>query len=203
MHTSRGSVNAISVSRPHIPERPVANRLAAVAHLEEIGEPMSVTAKTILTAELRLDVQEFYARYAECLDGGRLQQWPEFFIDSCVYRVTTRRNLRLGADEDLVSLAAKNAMLDRISAIGQSEDYEPHTQRHIVSNFRIQAASDEEIRVQANFQILRTFPEKRTEAFVSGSYNDRIAIAGSRLTFREKLCVLDSDVPPELLVYPI
>jgi hypothetical protein len=31
----------------------------------------------VLTAELRLDVQEFYSRYAECLDGGRLQVWPE------------------------------------------------------------------------------------------------------------------------------
>jgi 3-phenylpropionate/cinnamic acid dioxygenase small subunit len=57
--------------------------------------------------------------------------------------------------------------------------------------------------VQANFQILRTFPEKRTELFVSGCYDDRIMIAGSRLHFREKLCVLDSDVPPESMLYPI
>jgi salicylate 5-hydroxylase small subunit len=168
-----------------------------------IGGAMPVTEKSVLTAELRLDVQEFYARYAECLDGGRLQQWPEFFLESCVYRVTTRRNLRLGPDEDLVSLSARTAMIDRIAAIGQSEDYEPHMQRHIVSNFRVQAASELELRAQANFQVLRTFPEQRTERFVSGTYNDRIAIAAGRLHFREKICVLDSDVPPESLIYPI
>ena len=161
------------------------------------------TTGSILTAELRLDVQEFYARYAECLDGGRLQQWPEFFLDSCTYRVTTRRNLRLGPDEHLVSLSTRTTMRDRIVAIGQSEDYEPHTQRHLISNFRLQAASDEELRVQANFEILRTFPGKRSEYFVSGSYDDRIAIAGRRLHFREKLCVLDSDVAPDALIYPI
>src|SRR5437899_11602366 len=105
------------------------DHLSAVARIEEIGEPMPVTEKTVLTAELRLDVQEFYARYAECLDGGRLQQWPEFFLDSCTYRVTTRRNLRLGPDEHLVSLSTRTTMRDRIVAIGQSEDYEPHTQR--------------------------------------------------------------------------
>lgn len=55
-----------------------------------IGGAMPATEKSVLTAELRLDVQEFYARYAECLDGGRLQQWPEFFLESCVYRITTR-----------------------------------------------------------------------------------------------------------------
>jgi len=175
---------------------------AAVA-LAYTGEPMSVTEKSILTAELRLDVQEIYFRYAECLDGGRLQQWPEFFLDSCTYRVMTRRSLRMGPDEDIMFLTSRTSMRDRIVAIGQSEDYEPHVQRHIVSNFRVQAASDEELRVQANFQILRTFPDRQTEYFASGCYNDRIAIAGNRLNFKEKLCVLDSDVPPDLLVYPI
>ena len=164
---------------------------------------MPATEKSVLTAELRLDVEEFYARYAECLDGGRLQQWPEFFLESCVYRITTRRNLRLGPDEDLVSLASRTAMIDRMVAIGQSEDYEPHTQRHIVSNFRIQAASAEELRAQANFQILRTFPERRTEYFVSGSYSDRIAVSAGRLNFRERICVLDSDVLPDSMLYPI
>src|SRR5437879_11521337 len=110
---------------------------------------MPVTEKAILTAELRLDVQEFYARYAECLDGGRLQQWPEFFLDSCTYRVTTRRNLRLGPEEHLVSLSTKTTMRDRLVAIGQSEDYEPHTQRHLIPPFRLQAASHAALLVQA------------------------------------------------------
>ena len=160
-------------------------------------------AEKVLTPELRLDVEEFYARYAECLDGGRLQQWPEFFLEACVYRITTRRDLRLGPDQDLVSVSTRTAMFDRIVAVGQSEDYEPHVQRHTISNFRIQAASGQELRAQANFQILRTFPERNSEYFVSGTYNDRIAIAAGRLHFREKICVLDSDVAPHSLVYPI
>jgi 3-phenylpropionate/cinnamic acid dioxygenase small subunit len=164
---------------------------------------MAATDNSILTSELRLDVQEFYFRYAECLDGGRLQHWPEFFLDSCIYRITTRRGLRIGPDDDLMNLNSKTAMRDRIVAVGQSEDYEPHMQRHYVSNFRIQAASDEELRVQANFQVLRTFPERRTEFFVSGYYSDRIALSDGRLNIREKLCILDSDVPPESLIYPL
>ena len=164
---------------------------------------MPLADHEILTTELRLEVQELYFRYAECLDGGRLQQWPEFFLESCVYRITTRRNLRLGPEEDLVSLSSRTAMIDRIAAIGQSEDYEPHMQRHIVSNFRVQAASEQELRAQANFQILRTFPERRTEYFVSGTYSDRIAVAAGRLNFREKICVLDSDVLPDSLIYPV
>jgi salicylate 5-hydroxylase small subunit len=186
-------------------DRPIDENMpdrAAVA-LAYTGEPMSVTEKTILTAEVRLDVQELYFRYAECLDGGRLQQWPEFFLDSCIYRIATRRSLRMGPDEDIMSLNSKTSMRDRIVAIGQSEDYEPHVQRHLVSNFRVQAASDEELRAQANFLILRTYPGRQTEYFASGSYSDRVAVTDGRLNFREKLCVLDSDVPPDSLIYPI
>lgn len=164
---------------------------------------MEVTDRIVLTIELRLDVQEFYFRYAECLDGGRLQHWPEFFLDACHYRITTRRGLRLGPDDDVMSLAGKTSMRDRIAALGQSEDYEPHLQRHFLSNFRVQASGPDELRVQANFQVLRTFPERRTELFVSGNYQDRIEVNGGRLNFSEKLCVLDSDVPPESLIYPI
>jgi len=163
---------------------------------------MSVSDQ-VLTAELRFEVQEFYFRYAECLDGGRLQQWSEFFLDSCAYRIATRRTLRLGSDEDLMFLTSRTSMRDRIVALGQSEDYEPHTQRHTISNFRMQAASEEELRVQANFYVLRTFPGRPSEYFVSGYYSDRVAISAGRLNFREKICVLDSDVPPESLVYPI
>jgi 3-phenylpropionate/cinnamic acid dioxygenase small subunit len=186
-------------------DRPIDETMpdrAAVA-LAYTGEPMSITEKTILTAEMRLDVQELYFRYAECLDGGRLQHWSEFFLDSCIYRITTRRNLRMGPDGDIMSLNSKTSMRDRIVAIGQSEDYEPHTQRHMISNFRVQAASDEELRAQANFYVLRTFPGRQTEYFVSGSYSDRVAITDGRLNFREKLCVLDSEVPPDSLIYPI
>ncbi len=161
------------------------------------------TEPTPLSAELKLDVQEFYFRYAECLDGGRLQHWPEFFLDACVYRVGTRRALRGDGEDDFVFLNGKTAMRDRVAAIGQSEDYEPHQQRHFIANFRIQSASPEELRVQANFEVLRTYPEQRTEAFLSGYYLDRVAVAGRRLNFREKLCVLDSEVAPQTFVYPV
>jgi 3-phenylpropionate/cinnamic acid dioxygenase small subunit len=166
-------------------------------------EQMPVVDNSILTADLRLDVQEFYFRYAECLDGGRLQHWPEFFLDSCTYRITTRRNLRLGPDDDIMFLSTKTTMRDRMAAVGQSEDYEPYTQRHTIANFRMQAASEEELRVQANFQILRTYPDRGSEFFLSGVYNDRIALIDGRVNFREKICILDSDVPPGSLVYPI
>ena len=181
-----------------MPEQVVRLRVAA-----EKGEGMAQDDRLQLTSDLRVALQEFYFRYAECLDGGRLQQWPEFFLDACAYRVTTRRALRLGPDEDLVSLRTKSSLRDRIAAIGQSEDYEPHAQRHFISNFRVQVSGEDELRVQANVQILRTYPGRESGLLASAQYSDRVAVAGGRFNFREKLCVLDSDIAPGDLVYPV
>lgn len=157
----------------------------------------------MLTPEERLNVQEFYFRYAECLDGDRLQNWPEFFTEQCVYRVTTRRGLRMGSDEDRMSYDSKASMRDRIVSLGQSEDFEPHQQRHYITNLRVQSTDHDELRASANFLVIRTFPEKHSEIFVSGFYRDRIVRPGGRLKFQEKLVVLDSEAAPEGLVYPL
>ena len=178
-----------------------APRLHSVA--AEKGDGMATENRVQLSSDLRVSLQEFYFRYAECLDGGRLEQWPEFFLDACVYRLTTRRALRLGPDEDLVSIRTKGALRDRIVAIGQSEDYEPHTQRHFISNFRVQVSGEDELRVQVNVQVLRTYPGRETELLACGQYSDRVAVAGGRFNFREKICVLDADVAPSDLVYPV
>jgi salicylate 5-hydroxylase small subunit len=164
---------------------------------------MATAEPTALSAELRLAVQEFYSRYAECLDGGRLEHWPEFFLDACTYRVCTRKGLRMGGEDDLMGLSGKTAMRDRIGALGQSEDFEPHLQRHFISNFRMQASPEGDVRVQVNFHVVRTYAEQRSEPFVSGYCLDRIAVSGQRLNFREKVCVLDSEVAPVGLVYPL
>ena len=157
----------------------------------------------MLTPEERLNVQEFYFRYADCLDGGRLQNWPEFFTEPCVYRVNTRRGMRKDRGEDSMGFDSKAIMLDRIVALGQSEDFEPHQQRHYITNVRAQVTEGDELRVFANFLVIRTFPEKPSELFVSGFYHDRIVRPGGRMKFQEKLVILDSDVAPERLIYPI
>jgi anthranilate 1,2-dioxygenase small subunit len=157
----------------------------------------------MLTSEERLDLQEFYFRYTECLDGGRLQHWPEFFTEPCVYRVTTLRGMRMGPDADLVSFDSKSIMLDRIVALDQSEDFEPHHQRHFITNVRAQTTEDHELRVFANLLVIRTFPGKRSELFVSGCYQDRLVRSGGRLKFQEKLVILDSEEAPDGLIYPV
>ena len=34
--------------------------------------------------------------YARCIDNGQLEAWPDFFEDTCSYKITTAENVALG-----------------------------------------------------------------------------------------------------------
>ena len=36
--------------------------------------------------------------YVRCIDEGRLEEWPDFFLDNCKYIITTDRNHRQGLE---------------------------------------------------------------------------------------------------------
>ena len=47
-------------------------------------------------------IAELEYAYAACLDDDRLESWPDFFVEDCVYDITTRENV-----EDGYHLAAR------------------------------------------------------------------------------------------------
>ena len=46
--------------------------------------------------DLRLELEELYAAYAGCLDEERFEEWPEFFIEQCLYKIIPRENFERG-----------------------------------------------------------------------------------------------------------
>ena len=37
--------------------------------------------------ELQYHVEQLQGRYVECIDDNRLEEWPEFFMENCVYEI--------------------------------------------------------------------------------------------------------------------
>ena len=43
--------------------------------------------------ELRFEAEELLDRYVQCLDEDRLEEWPDFFVEKCVYKIISRVNV--------------------------------------------------------------------------------------------------------------
>src|SRR3954451_24737811 len=85
----------------------------------------------------RLELESLYSNYAACLDGDRLEEWPEFFTDDCHYRVTSAENYEAGLPLGLIYASSKAMLQDRVSALRQANIYEPQRYRHVISDIRI------------------------------------------------------------------
>jgi salicylate 5-hydroxylase small subunit len=153
--------------------------------------------------ELRLNVADLYASYSACLDAGRFEDWPEFFTEDCRYRVVSRenhdRNLPLGT----MDLQSRGALLDRVYAVQSTLFHAPYYQRHIIGPARILSREGETILAEANYLVIRTKRDQPSEVFNAGRYLDRIVAVQQGLRFVDKLCIFDSELIPNSIIYPL
>ncbi|HTP95063.1 MAG TPA: aromatic-ring-hydroxylating dioxygenase subunit beta [Burkholderiales bacterium] len=153
--------------------------------------------------DLRIHLDELYADYCACLDDGEFERWPEFFTEDCLYKIVPRENYDRGLPLATWLCESRGMLQDRVVAIRQTSTYAPRYVRHIVGASRVGAWHDGAIAVQANYLVLETLVDDVTRVFQAGRYLDRIVAEDGRLRFREKLCVFDSVLVPNSLVFPI
>ncbi len=152
---------------------------------------------------LRFEIEDLYAAYAECLDDGELERWPDFFTDECLYKIIPRENYERGLPLAVMLCESKGMLQDRVEALRRTSVYAPRALRHLLSGIRIKGHEDGLIRVQASYAVLQTLTDEETRVFNAGKYLDRLVRDGGELKFKEKLCVFDSVVVPGSLIYPI
>ena len=151
----------------------------------------------------RLETERLYADYAECLDQDRLEAWPEFFTDDCVYRVISAENVEAGLPLGIIYATSKAMLIDRIMALRQANIYEPQRYRHLITGMRIEQDGEKTLEVTANFLIVRTMQDGAMTVFAAGHYKDRIARTEAGWKFARKDAVLDSRQIDTLLAIPL
>lgn len=152
---------------------------------------------------IRLEIEDFHYEYCHVLDNGLLLQWPEFFTEDSVYRITARENADAGLAVGLVYAEGRAMMRDRAFAIEKTQMFAPRYLQHFVSNVRVLAVEAGEIRAQANYLLLQTLVEGPTTIHQAGRYYDRFVRSGDRLLLRERQCVYDTELIANDLVYPV
>lgn len=156
--------------------------------------------------ELRFEVEDVYNEYAAVLDDGPLDRWPALFMDPCDYRIIPRENYEDGYSLAIMRCDSRGMLQDRVVAVQELLMYEPRYLRHLISNIRIREVSADGSRIDAiaNYAVLETLRDEFTRVLNSGRYFDQIERdQDGVLRFRKKLCVYDSELIPNSIVYPI
>ena len=153
---------------------------------------------------LRHEIEAFNAEYCAVLDAGLVENWPEFFAEDGLYRVTARENAELGLPVGLVYAQGRAMMHDRAVAIARTQMFAPRYNLHLVTNTRVTAESpDGRIEAQANFLLLQTLVEGPTTIHMAGTYYDHFVRVGGALLLAQRQAIYDTTIIANDLVYPL
>jgi anthranilate 1,2-dioxygenase small subunit len=158
---------------------------------------------TVDTRIIKLEAAELLDEYVQCLDDDRLEEWPEFFIETGVYKIVSRENVERNLPIATMLCTSKGMMKDRVVAIRKASVYSPRYLRHLVSNVRVAGAEGAAHNIKANYVVFQTLQDQETKVFNVGRYRAKIVLAEGRAKFSELVVIYDSLQIPGLLVIPI
>jgi len=150
-----------------------------------------------------LPVAELNAAYAATIDADRLEMWPDFFVEDCLYKITSAENHKRGYSAGIVYADSRAMLRDRVTALRTANIYERQSYRHIVGLPVLGATGADGIASETPFLVLRITRDGRTDLFASGVYVDRISDEAGGLRFAERIVVCDSSHFDTLLAIPL
>ncbi|PIT72135.1 aromatic-ring-hydroxylating dioxygenase subunit beta [Limnohabitans sp. G3-2] len=153
--------------------------------------------------ETHMALTRLYADYALAVDSGQWDLWPEFFTEQCVYKLIPRENHERGFPLCTLSFTSKGMLKDRVYGIQETLYHDPYYQRHVVGAPVVRQVEGDRIQSEANYAVFRTKLDKASTVFNVGRYIDTIVPTPEGLKFAERLCVYDSEMIPNAIIYPI
>ena len=151
-----------------------------------------------------LEIAALNGACASAIDSGRLDDWPEFFLDRCLYKVTTADNFEKGYQAGLIYADSKAMLADRISALREANIYERQRYRHILGMPLIVGAPDGTATAETSFIVVRTMRNGQMMVFAAGVYLDKLQRNETGAwRYAERIVVCDSQRFDTLLAIPL
>ena len=146
---------------------------------------------------------QLHAQYAAMADEADWDAWCELFTEDCIYRLVPRENHERGLPLATLSFESKGMLTDRAYAIRETLFHDPYYQRHVIGAPRVLRADAERIECESNYAVFRTKLSELTTVFNVGRYLDTVVRTPQGLKFAARVCVYDSEMIPNSIIYPI
>ena len=116
----------------------------------------------------------------------------DFFVEDCLYKITSAENHRRGYSAGIVYADSRAMLRDRVTALRTANIYERQSYRHIVGLPVVLGETDGIADAETPFLIVRIMREGTMDVFATGCYRDKVKPdeAGA-LRFAERIVVCD------------
>ena len=153
-------------------------------------------------------IDELQVRYVCALDERNMDEWLNTFLETpeTAYICTNIETIKAGHRTALMLDDCYARIQDRVAFItkvwaGTFQDYQT---RHVVQRLTTKMTSEGRYQVRSSFYVTYT-PEEtgQTALLASGVYEDIVVIQETGPHFLSKKAIMDANVMPHYLVYPL
>ena len=159
--------------------------------------------ETLSPRDLRAELEALYADYAEALNDDDFEAWPKFFTAQAFYQIISRENYERKLPIGLWRCEGRAGVEDRVVAIRRTAYYGPRSIRRMVSGVRALGWEGGILKASASYLAVETLPDELTRVFNAGKYVDELVVENARLLFAKRICVYDTLLIPNSLIYPL
>ena len=151
----------------------------------------------------RLRIEQFFADYVQCIDQDKLELWPDFFTEDCIYGIWPRENWEAGLPIPLLLCNNRKMIEDRVLSHREANIFAPHVYRHLYSGIQVQSRENGALAVLSNYLVLQTLQDGETGIYQAGRCFDRLVTVDGAFKFAERKVVYDTSRVQTLLATPI
>lgn len=153
--------------------------------------------------QLRMELMSLQDSYISTLDGGNLEQWPNFFTEGCHYEIIPKENADLNLPAPLIYCTNRRMLRDRVLSLREANIYEEHTYRHLISGLVVTSSADGVARTTSNYVIVITGMAGESSIYQAGTYEDEVVRVDGKWLYQRKRVVYDTSRIQTLLATPI
>ena len=149
------------------------------------------------------ELHRLQERYVSVIDSDRLEEWPNFFTEDCVYEIIPKENADLGLPMGIMHCFGRAMLRDRITSLREANVFEPHTYRHITSGLQLAPVDADTVDIQSNYVVVQTLTDGESRIYQAGRYFDRVVHSAGGWLYQRKRAVYDTSRVQTLLVTPV
>jgi salicylate 5-hydroxylase small subunit len=148
-------------------------------------------------------LQQLQARYCQVLDSNDLTGWPDFFTESCVYKLQSRENFDAGLPLCVLGFESRAMLVDRVYGVANTIYHDPYSQRHVCGAPLVTHAEGGALLCESSFVVIRTQRDKLPHILCVGRYLDKVVDVDGQMQFAERLVIFDNDLLPNSIIKPV
>lgn len=152
---------------------------------------------------LRLEIQALLDSYVDAIDNDRLEFWPGFFVEDCLYEIIPKENEDAGLPAPVMRCENQRMLRDRIISLRNANIFSPQTYRHFLSGLMVGEMGSEGVTFTSNYLVINSSQAGQSLVYQTGCYQGRVVSTPEGWRLASLRCIFDTSRVQTLLALPI